>query len=279
MIINGDALSTTSRSVSLTLSGIDQTSGVSKMSFSNDGTEWSLWQTYSSSAAWTILPGNGGKTVFLRLQDLVGHVSLPFTDTIELDTTVGNEYSVLINDGAPFTNQVTVTLSLGAPAYTTQMKLSDNGGFPGAEWEPYCTHKSWIITQLGSYLIPRIVYSKYKDLDGNISATYQDDIILDVIPPTGSVSILGVTSLRPAQAATVTLLLSAIDDVSGVGGMQISSSEEFSGAEWEPYATTHAWDMEGGEFVYVRYRDNAGNVSVVYQAIASHYLFLPMIVR
>ena len=113
----------------------------------------------------------------------------------------------------------------------------------------------------------RIVYIRYKDVDNNVTATFQDDIILDVTPPTGSVSILNETSLRPASVGIVTLLLDATDDVSGVGSMQIGSDDDFSGEDWEPLADTHEWEMDPGNVVYVRYRDNAGNVSEVYQAL------------
>ena len=44
-----------------------------------------------------------------------------------------------INDGAPFTNQVTVTLQIKAPVGVPQMMVSRDGGFIGAQWEAYAT--------------------------------------------------------------------------------------------------------------------------------------------
>ena len=117
-----------STSVTLTLSATDATSGVAQMSFSNDESSGSAWESCATSKAWTLSAGDGSKTVHVRYQDNAGNISAPATDTIALDTT----------------------------------------------------------------------------------------------PPTGTVSIFGATGLQ-ARASTVTLKLSATDDVSGVGQMLISN--------------------------------------------------------
>ena len=147
--------------------------------------------------------------------------------------------------------------------------------------------------------MPRVVYVKYKDNQGNTTSTYQDDIILDVTPPTGTVTItpssnmglagkdkqsvksfLGQIQLQSSASYTysinlplifgpspiVTLHLYAQDDVSGVEGMIISNSASFTNANWEQYATTKQWEIPswtGTITVYVKFRDFAGNVSSV----------------
>ncbi len=123
----------------------------------------------------------------------------------------------------------------------------------------------------------RIHTGIYKDINGIVSATYQDDITLDVTPPTGSVEIVGATEAR-AMASTVTLRLSATDDVSGVGQMLISNQPDFAGAAWEAYATSHAWTLGSNTSVYVRFKDNAGNISQTYSA-GSWRVFLPLILN
>jgi len=168
-----------------------------------------------------------------------------------------------INDGALFTNQIAVTLTIGSNTDTAQMQVSNDGGFAGTEWETYTSHKTWQITQYGSYVLPRVVYVRYKDLAGIMSATFQDDIILDVTPPEGTVIILSQAELQ-AMGFTVTLGLSATDDVSGVGQMMISNQPNFSGAIWESYATSRVWTLGSNGIVYIRYKDNAGNVSTTY---------------
>ncbi len=305
LTINGGALSTTAINVTLSLSAVDTTSGVAVTSLSNDGSVWSEWQTYATPASWSLLSGDGIKTVYARFRDVAGNVSSPVSNTIALDTAGGAEYGVTINDGALFTNQTAVTLTISARPGTTQLQVSNDGGFAGAQWEPYISRKAWAITQYGSYVIPRVVYVRYKDLGGNVSSNYQDDIILDVTPPTGTVSIgssayvehaglpnlFGTTAGHPQQvggsymltteagsADLVTLRLSATDDVSGVGQMLISNHPDFAGANWEAYATSRAWTLGSNTAVYVRFRDNAGNVSQTYSA-GSWKVFLPLIVK
>lgn len=208
------------------------------------------------------------------------------------------DYSISLNDGALFTNQTAVTLSLTAPAGTTEMIISNDGGFGGAIWEPFATQKPWAVTAYGSYVIPRVVYAKFKTY-GQISGLYQDDIVLDVTVPTGTVEITGTIgsvmvagssqhpmSVLSALTDTLTntvylplvagnarpgftlvgLLLSATDDVSGVGEMLISNDASLADAWWEAYTTRKNWWVPdtGITTVYVKFRDRAGNESLVY---------------
>lgn len=204
------------------------------------------------------------------------------------------DYSISINAGDLFTNQTTVTLTLTAPAGTSEMMISNEGGFNDASWEPFVTEKSWTITAYGAHVIPRIVYAKFKT-HGQISGLYQDDIVLDVTAPTGSVQVAGpietaapsgTTSLSaPSVEKTGTLSnslwlpllaknyhpgltlvglsLSASDDLSGVADMIISNDASFVDAQWEPYVTERNWWARDAETaaVYVKFRDGAGNQS------------------
>ena len=269
--INGGAIDTTSTAVTLGLSA----SGVSQMQFSNDGTSYGGWEDYATSRSWTLASGDGTKTVYAEFRDDAGNTAV-FSDTINLDTSLATDYRLSINGGALFTNQTAVTLTLSASPHTSQVIVSNEGGFDGAEWEPYVGHKQWAISEYGSYAIPRLVYAKFKDVAGSISSLYQDDIILDVNAPLGGVQIeeggsglataFGLTA-GPSSSwtFTVTLHLWASDDVSGVEDMLISNDPEFEGAAWEPFASSKGWAVPNGvTTVHVQYRDRAGNVSQVY---------------
>jgi len=301
LTINDGALSSTATSVTLRLSVVDAI-GVADMSFSNDGRSWGSWQSYSTSADWELSNGDGMKTVYGRFLDTAGNAPSVALDMILLDSAAGTDYGFTINDGALFTNQTGVTLKIGARQGTARMLVSNDGGFAGATWEPYDSRKAWQITQYGNYVIPRVVYVKYSDLDGAVSGAYQDDIVLDVNAPTGSVdAVPGVSgngldvpsvgtstdpgdikaaglyshtvylpaTLRcypplPTGPANVTLELSATDDVSGVADMMISNQADFFCESWETYATRKGWYVpEGTTTIYVKFRDNAGNVSDV----------------
>ena len=162
LIINGGAFSASAITVTLNLSAIDATSGVAMMSFSNDGSAWSVWQAYATQASWSLFSGDGSKTVHARFRDVAGNASSSASNTIVLDTATGAEYGVTINDGALFTNQTAVTLTISARPGTAQMQVSNDGGFAGAQWEPYASRKAWAIIQYGSYVIPRVVYVRYR---------------------------------------------------------------------------------------------------------------------
>jgi hypothetical protein len=222
--------------------------------------------------------------------------TVEWVDTSELAPLP--DYRLTINDGALFTNQIAVTLKISARPGTVEMQVSNDGGFAGAVWEPCTTTKAWTITQHGSYVLPRTVYIRFRDAQGNVSSTFQDDIILDVTPPTGSVEVvpLSAASVAPTESPlvgiqaqannnllylpavhrlsggpppNVNLRLRAEDDVSGVGHMMISNTPNFVGSDWEPFTTTKPWYLPSGATVYVRYRDNAGNISEVVTATAT----------
>ena len=198
------------------------------------------------------------------------------------------DYGITINDGALFTNQVTVTLTVGQPPYWDKLvQVSNDGGFAGASWRQYNPCQPWTITRYGSYIIPRTVYVRFKNPQtGQLSATFSDDIILDETPPGGTVEVeegtLGLAAIaapitlqvdhtiylplvvKAGPAANVTLRLAAVDDVSGVAEMRVWSEPDTG--YWQPYKTTIAWFLPAGGQVYVQFRDWAGNVSGVIAA-------------
>ena len=204
-----------------------------------------------------------------------------------------NNYGITINSGDLFTNAVQVKLSLEAESGTALMQISNEENFSGTAWEPFNSRKDWQLIGDGDYAIPRVVYVRFKKLDGTLTAVYQDDIILDVTPPQGSVHISrsdsGAVSVpdrsfifavpaaagghkiflpsiqKPPQGTLVRLELNATDDVSGVSQMMISNHPDFSGGQWESFQTRKDWDLFGST-VFVKLKDQAGNVSEIYSA-------------
>jgi hypothetical protein len=74
--INDGSTSTTLRTLILTLTANDYTSGVSQMRFSNDDT-WTqtTWETYASNKIWQLASGEGVKTVYCQIQDSAGLIT------------------------------------------------------------------------------------------------------------------------------------------------------------------------------------------------------------
>ncbi len=81
--INGGADYTNSTSVSLSLS----CPGADKMCFKNEGSSWTICESYSTSKSWTLASGDGEKRVYVRFRDGVKYVSDSYSDTIILDMT------------------------------------------------------------------------------------------------------------------------------------------------------------------------------------------------
>ncbi|MBN2147761.1 MAG: hypothetical protein JW726_10250 [Anaerolineales bacterium] len=268
-----------------------------------------VFESLDGGASWTILntgiEGLSVRTMAIGWRSpLKIYAGVMFSGVWEITRTTLNDYSITVNDGALFTNQSAVTLTLTAPPGTTQMLLSNDGGFGGATWEAFADTKPWAITSYGEYVIPRTVYAKFMSSGGQISGQYQDDIILDQTAPTGGIEILAGGSatapgayaarsggagphvslgagrlasmiylplvsknLRPGVRSVV-LDLSAHDDLSGVDKMLVSNDANFAGAEWQDYAVRLDWLVSdrGTTTVYVQYGDRAGNLSEVYSA-------------
>jgi len=257
--INNGAVYTDSTSVTLTLSAIDS-SGVSKMQFSNDGVSFSSEEDYATSKSWALTTGDGLKTVYVQYKDNAGNSSAFISDTIILETTAPTG-TILINDGDVYTNSTSITLTLSASdagSGIREMKFSNDGVVFSSE-ENYATSKDWTLTT-GDGI--KTVYVQYKDNAGNWSVSISDTIILDTTPPSGTISINNGDVYTSTTSVTLTLLAS--DSGSGVGKMQFSND----GVSWsgeENYATSFEdWTLtadDGTKTVYVQYKDNAGNWS------------------
>ena len=99
--------------VTLALSAADSNSGVAQMHFSNDNNEWSIWEPYATSKTWNLKSGDGTKTVYYQIKDNAGLLSSTYSDTITLVTSPPTG-SIIINNGAAYTNTTTVNITLSA---------------------------------------------------------------------------------------------------------------------------------------------------------------------
>jgi Tol biopolymer transport system component len=95
VIINNDENSTSSPSVVLALSANDS-SGVAQMRFSNNGTDWTSWESYATSKNWTLSSEDGEKVVYVQFKDTAGWVSESYSDTISLDTTKESAFQIVL---------------------------------------------------------------------------------------------------------------------------------------------------------------------------------------
>ena len=254
-----------------------------------------VWESVDGGASWQKLDaGIPGLEVF-GLAIVRRPMLHLFATTVpgslwELDRTTAQTFSASINAGALFTKSPDVTLTLSAPAGTTQMQISNDGGFAGAVWEPFTTQKAWTISNVGETPMPRTVYVRFRT-NGQISGLYLDDIVLDRTRPHGGCQIndpLGapVAVQAPERAAipgysillpallqrhiagmrAVTLTLTATDDNSGVELMRIGALPDLADAKSLAFAATHELYIPetSPATVYVSFVDRAGNESPIY---------------
>ena len=253
--INGGDAYAPSATVTLSLTANDAGSGVSQARFSNDGTSWTAWESYSNTKSWALAPGDGSKTVHCQLKDNAGFISSTFSDSILLDTAPPTG-SISINSGNSDTGTTGVMLSLSysdAGSGVSQVRYSNDGVWDTEPWESPAASRGWSLSAGDG---TKTVYFQVKDSAGLTSSTSSDTIILDTSPPQGSIQIN--SGATYTNATTVTLALLATDAGSGVWGMHFSN-DGATWTGWEPYATTKTWSLEGGpgeKQVNVQFIDN-----------------------
>jgi N-acetylneuraminic acid mutarotase len=266
VVISGGEPTTSVPWVTLTLTASDDLTGISQMSFSNDGATWGDWQGYYSPWNWTLTMPDGDKTVYARFQDGAGNVSTPATATINL-AAYPEVRNFTINGWAQFTNSHSVTLSLEAvdindPVEAIRMSFSGDG-ITWDPWIPYVTTMPWVLPDGDG---TRSACVRTKDAAGNISPTYTAWIEVDTVQP--SVNSLSVNGGSPlTNSRNVNLTLTASDPGHGTSWVQMSfSNDGATWSAWVPFAASSAWETsagDGSKSVSARVRDGAGNVSGV----------------
>src|SRR3989338_8954108 len=186
LINDGDEFAT-SRDITLTLTGDDQTSGIGEMRFSQDGgTTWTDWEAFATTKDLSLEGADGEKTVTVELKDQAGNTD-SFQDqiTLDLDLPTG---SISINDNDEFSTSRDITLSLtqsdeGSGADQMRFKVNDGAW---SDWEAVASQKELSLDDLDG---EQRVYYEVKDKAGRTSSEESDSISLDRSLPTGSIAI------------------------------------------------------------------------------------------
>ena len=263
IVINNGAEYTNSTSVLLNLTAIDAMSGVSQVRFSNDGSwDTEQWENPSVLANWTLISGNGDKTVYYQIKDNAENFET-YSDAIVLDV-VSPSGSITINNGDTCTTLSSVILFLTYSDTTgsgvLQVRYSNDAN-SWSSWESASATKTW---DLASGDGTKTVYFQIKDNAGNV-ATYTDTILLDTTAPTGSIIINGGDLYTTSN--TVTISFTAADATSGVYKIRLSNDGIWDTEQWETPSATKSWALlstEGARTVYYQIKDNAGLSSTTY---------------
>ena len=87
--INGAASGgfTTNRNVTLNLTASDTSLGALTMRLSNEGTNWTDWESFAVTRAWSLATNNGIRSVSAQFRDVALNTSATVSASIQLDTT------------------------------------------------------------------------------------------------------------------------------------------------------------------------------------------------
>jgi FtsP/CotA-like multicopper oxidase with cupredoxin domain len=267
--INNGTLITKDTAVSLTLSAVDN-AGMSKVSFSNDGVNYTAEEAFVGAAnilttktrAWDLATGDGPKTVYVRFRDaslgggvlyppVVANIILDTTPPITTFTPVTGSYSA---------TPVVVTLATNEPAtiyYTT------DGSTPTTASSVYLGPIS--LTQTTTLGFMAVDTAGNAELPRTATWTvHAEDLV-------AGIAINGGAAQTNNNAVTLTLNAT---DAAGVSKMQFSNDGVIYSAE-EPYATSKAWSLtpgDGNKIVYVRFRDGSLPTGNLYNPVTSNII-------
>jgi hypothetical protein len=177
IVINNNRSVTNSVNATLALTWSDGTdgSGVVRMRFSSDGSNWTAWESLAAARAYVLPGGEGYKTIRVQFLDKANNRSVTFSDYIRLDT-IAPTGGITINGGALTTASLSVTLGLtyadGAGSGVSRMRFSDDG----AHWTPWETAKASRSHTLPAGLGYHTVRVQYLDAGNNYSPVYNDYI-------------------------------------------------------------------------------------------------------
>ena len=245
----------------------------------NGGQSWTpIPASINWQYTWTVPITDGNYVLLSRAVSPSGNYQSPsFKLHIFLDRSAPKG-TLLINDGAAYTNQLTATLNISATDVSGvgYMRFADNVS-PSGAWLTYTSAYPWVLPAGDGV---KTVIGQAQDILGNISEPITDTILLDTVPPTGTITING--GAAQTESLDVALTLSATDEGSGICDVQLRNGGEAWGA-WQTFSPALNWTLagKGVQTVEVHFRDCVGNTSAaVSDSILSVYrLYLPLVRR
>ncbi|MEM7536878.1 MAG: peptidoglycan DD-metalloendopeptidase family protein [Chloroflexota bacterium] len=225
--------------------------------------------TSSSQATYTRI---GDVTYRLSDSQVLPVVSVPVMSGLVMSGPVSMRSR--LTDTDTLTTAVEVFLSVQDDnSGVNALQLSERDDFGDANWQDYSALVPWTpSTGDGT----KTLYARFRDSAGNVSEVINTSYIQDSSSPTATV-----TTAQWAiglDTPTLTLLMEAGDNLSGVADMRISTDSTFDETDphsyWQPYAAEIAWPVYPAEMVdadqyygnfYVQFRDMAGNTSAIHK--------------
>lgn len=265
VVINNGNAYTTNPDVMLNLSLGSGVTDVVGVQFSNNNSNWSGVESFSSIKSYTLPAGDGNKMVYVRLIDRAGNITV-IQDSILLDTTEPTG-TVVVNGGSSYTNLsdvlVEVTPATGVTDIT-DIRYTINGSAPTTI--PY---RNSFELNVGSTDGAKAITIELIDGAGNISLPYTSTIILDTVVPTGTVVINNGDTYTSERE--VNLALTPVVSVTDVVYVKFSS-DNLSWSVDESYIASKTYTFtlpagDGYKTVYVQFINHAGTVGSAQDSI------------
>jgi len=259
--INNGTQYTTSREVILQLGATDKNDVAGAM-ISEDPTFTGLQPViFGPQEFFTLSPGDGTKTVFVRYIDTVGNFR-DVSASIIVDTTPPSG-SVRINNNmaVTLTRMVNLTIDGKDKNGVKEMMISNLPGLNGSSWEPYQKWKLWELTSGSGN---KVVYIRFRDNPGLESEVLQDAIQFNPPPNEGIINIDNGAIYTTDANVTVSLELGAPGDVTE---MQVTDDPLFRNTQWRPYENNITWQFPSGDGVktlFVKFLTPSGIATEVF---------------
>ena len=237
----------------------------------------------SASSLGGSLSEGGGRFISVKYSSARGSATQRYAIIVQPKKPTGR-VGVTVNAGARFTDSTDVTIGMVWPEGTTTALISNDGSFSDAQEVPVASTVRWSLQSGGAGLLSSTVYVRFYGLWANGEGgwasqetdygmpvyNYTDDIVLDLSPPeitsvsastTSSAQSQSLDSARAFSVPTATALVSltALDAVSGISAVQITTDPAVPGPE-RTYARQYRVTADRGN-IAVRAKDNVGHWS------------------
>ena len=262
--INNGSRYTNSSQVGLSLSASD-TMGISEMMLSNSPNFTGLiWRPFAQRVDWTLVDGDGDRTVYVIYKDGSGLTSNTVQDTIIVDTRPP-VVRIFINGDAAFTNVSLVSITLNASDDHEVSMMQAAIGHPpdGTALEPFAAIFNLTLSTGDG---EKVVFVLVQDAAGNVGEIAYASIVLDTIAPVFTISI-GDGSMY-TNIETVTLYLVVSDD-GPISELLVSNDPDITTFQSMAFTSELGWSLfpgDGRKFVYASVRDAANNRGPVVSA-------------
>lgn len=179
----------------------------------DSGFDGAIWQPRIDAFPWILVPGDGSKTLYVKLRDLAGNTSATFTGTIILDQTAPDGGAVIVNGNDAYTNSLfaNVLFKIGGGAVDYSFDNTAWVGCVACSATTFSSATATLTTDQGS----QKVQMYFRDSAGNVSNVFDDDIFVDTLqPPSPPV----ITAVSPKTTSVFLDFSDVQDDTSVANG-------------------------------------------------------------